>query len=90
MPYMAVCRICNYHYFSVSRKWAEEFIVEHIGDKHPESLFRYVIARISDALYEEFLKNRDNPAFWRAIRNYRKFRPNSHLFDSLKGENCHH
>ena len=72
MPYMAICRICNYHYFSVCKIDAEETIIDHIGDKHPESLFRYVIAKIPDALYRDYLENKDNPAFWRAIRNYRK------------------
>lgn len=81
MPYVVRCRYCNQYFFGVIRRFLEETIIEHICDKHSESLIDFYIIRISDSLYPDYLENRDNPAFWQALRLCRKPEKNPFLFE---------
>lgn len=72
MAYVVRCRYCNHYFFGVVRRWLEETMIEHICDNHPNEDVVYSIVRVSDELYGDYLKNRDNPRFWQALRLCRK------------------
>jgi len=72
MPFMVRCKYCNHYYFTTVYKDAEAFIIDHICDKHPNLDVEFKVLRISRELYGDYLRCKDNPHFWFALRHIRK------------------
>ena len=69
MPYMAICRLCNFHQFG-DRETIEEDTDLHGMEKHGVSAT--IVVHITEEEYQEYLNHKDSPRFWWAIRHYRK------------------
>lgn len=70
MAYMGYCT--KYHHLHASTSYTSlyQYFLDH-NDKH-EALPKFHIGRISAKEYQDWLRDKDNPAFWEAWRDVKK------------------
>lgn len=68
--------------------WLYDYLVAHTAKSHRGHDDRFMITRITAQEYRDFLKNRDNPNFWKAWNNKAKIKAKSiPFFVKVSGEN---
>lgn len=80
MAYIGYCENCHHlhatvRYFDLLEYFIDHSVRCHKGDE------RFYIMRISAKEFQDYLKNRGNPAFWKAWRLAKK----SLFFDRVAG-----
>lgn len=88
MAYMGYCILCNHMKADVSYYCLLEYFLDHTAKSHSGQLDSFVIMRIRAEEYQDFLKHKDNPNFWKAWNNKAKVKPeNIPFFVRVSGEN---
>lgn len=82
MAYMGYCVECHYLFASVRRKAVLHHFIEHSKKCH-KGKDRFFIVRISAKDYQDYLANKDNPAFWKAWNNIKKPKIVSKIYSLL-------
>lgn len=72
MAYLGFCELCHHLYADVTRRAVKQILLGHSVKCHSDSDERIVIVRISAKDYQDYLANKDNPAFWKAWRLAKK------------------
>lgn len=72
MAYLGYCEQCHYLYADVTYSSVEQILLRHSAKSHSDSDERIVIVCISAREYQDYLANKDNPAFWTAWRLAKK------------------
>lgn len=52
-----------------------EYFLQHTAKSHSGEHDRFVITRIRPEEYQDYLKHKDNPNFWKAWNNKAKVKP---------------
>lgn len=68
---MGYCEKCNHFYASVCYNDVLDYLLDHLKKCH-KGKDRFFIVRITPKDYQDYLANKDNPAFWKAWNNIKK------------------
>lgn len=82
MAYLGFCAECHHLYASVCRDDVLNYFLRH-SEKCHKGNDRFFIVRISAKDYQDYLANKDNPAFWTAWNNIKKPKIVSKIYSLL-------
>jgi len=71
LAFMGYCEKCHHLHAVVDYIWLLAYFIDHNIKCHGGS-GSYFITRISAKEFQTWLKNKDNPAFWKAWRDSKK------------------